>query len=352
MPLTTITTSNIDTTNSLFFRNRIINGACVIDQRNAGASIAATDGGKSVDRWGTIKNEGAFTIQQNAGSVTPPVGFTNYIGATVTTAATPTGTTGIRYPVEGYSVSDLAWGTASAKTITISFWARSSLTGALGGSIWNTSQTYSYPFTYTINSANTWEYKTITIPGSTTGSWNTTNGLGIGIDFSMGTIAGSQGTPGTWNSGFKQGATGQVQPIATLGATLYLTGLQLEVGAAATAFEYRPFTTELQLCQRYFCTTFSYGTVPASNIGGSGMIGKGVTSAAAEPIVNWTFPVSMRATPTITTYNPSTSGSQFSNGSNTRVVGYDSTKCVIDMAGSTVSAGVQSYIGLVASVEL
>lgn len=236
-------------------RNRIINGDCRIDQRRGGSSGAATDGGYYLDRWQTIINAGAFSVQQNAGSITPPAGFNYYIGATVTSAAgttPPAGTSGIRYKVEGYNISDLAWGTSSAKTVTLSFWAYSSLTGSFGGSIWNSAQSYSYPFLYNVPTANTWTYITITIPGSTEGVWNTTNGTGIGIDFSMGTTTNTLGTAGSWTSGYKQGATGQVQHLNTNGSTLYLTGVQLEEGKVATPFEFRSYGQELALCQRYY----------------------------------------------------------------------------------------------------
>ena len=126
-------------------RNRIINGDCRIDQRYAGASAQATDGGYFIDRWSTILNNGNFSVQGNAANITPPVGFTSYFGATVTTAASITGTSGIRYKIEGYNIADFAWGTSSAKTVTMSFWVYSSLTGSFGGAIWNSAQSYSYP---------------------------------------------------------------------------------------------------------------------------------------------------------------------------------------------------------------
>jgi hypothetical protein len=233
-------------------RNRIINGDCRIDQRYAGASAQATDGGYFIDRWSTILNNGNFSVQGNAGNITPPVGFTSYFGATVTTAASITGTSGIRYKIEGYNIADFAWGTSSAKTVTMSFWVYSSLTGSFGGAIWNSAQSYSYPFLYTVSQANTWTYITLTIPGSTNGTWLSTNGVGMGIDFSMGTAGTPLGTAGAWVAGYKQGATGQVNHLSTLGATLYITGLQVELGTVATPFERRSFGQELALAQRYY----------------------------------------------------------------------------------------------------
>lgn len=277
-------------------RNRIINGDCRVDQRYAGASAQATDGGYFIDRWSTILNAGNFSVQGNAGNVTPPVGFTSYFGATVTTPAgttPPGGTSGIRYKVEGYNISDFAWGTSDAKTVTMSFWARSTgLTypANFGGAIWNSAQTFSYPFLYTIPSSGTWTYITITIPGSTQGTWLNTTGVGIGIDFSMGTTTNTLGTPGSWTSGYKQGATGQVQPLNTNGSTLYLTGLQLEVGDRATPFERRSFGQELALCQRY-CHKWG------ANGDGTNLYSRfpmGIWGSTTQITVPFSHPVSMR----------------------------------------------------------
>jgi hypothetical protein len=137
----------------------------------------------------------------------------------------------------------------------------------------------------------------------------------------------------------------------TNGATWYVTGVQLEKGSTATSFDYRPYTTELQLCQRYFCSSFSIGTAPAQNLGG-GMIGKGANGATAEPILCWQFPVSMRAAPTVTTYNPSAANNQWSTGTAPRVVTSSTSFASIDNTGNPVTAGTQSYINASASIEL
>ena len=171
------------------FKNRIINGAMVIDQRNAGASVTAPNGDYTLDRWRTLSSAASkFTMQQNAGAVTPPAGFSNYAGMTVTSAYSPTGGElfGVRQRIEGFNIADLAWGTASASPVTVSFWARSSLTGTFGGSLQNSASNRSYPFTYTISASNTWEQKTVTIAGDTSGTWLTTNGVGISVLFSIG----------------------------------------------------------------------------------------------------------------------------------------------------------------------
>lgn len=322
-------------------KNRIINGDMRIDQRYAGTSQAATDGGYYIDRWGTIKNEGVFNVQQNNGSVTPPAGFTNYWGANVTTAATPTGTTGLRYKIEGYNIADLAWGTSSAKTVTISFWAYSSLTGNFSCSLWNTSQTLSYPFLYNIPTANTWTYCTAVIPGPTSGTWNTSNGTGIGIDWSMGTIAGNQGTAGSWNSGFKQGTVGQVQVIATNGATLYLTGVQLEAGATATTFDFRHYGQELALCQRYYYTTSSGSIYMAGQSYGAN------TVDGLRQSYGW--PVTMRADPSASISGGTNGGSAASIA----VLTANASNCVINLRSTGGGTSVWWQGGTItASVEL
>jgi hypothetical protein len=236
------------------FRNRIINGGMQIDQRNAGASVTPNQS-YTLDRWLYENTQtGKVTIQQNAGSVTPPVGFTNYLGVTSTSAySVLTGDTFlITHRIEGYNVADLAWGTANAKTVTLSFWVRSSLTGTFGGSLGNVNASRSYPFSYTIASANTWEYKTVTVAGDTSGTWNTVNGRGLGITFGLGSGATFSGTAGAWASANLVQPTSTVSVVGTNGATFYITGVQLEAGSVATPFERRPFGTELALCQRYY----------------------------------------------------------------------------------------------------
>jgi len=235
-------------------RNRIINGDMRIDQRNAGASVALTAGDAYIiDRWnGQEDTDGGMTAQR---STTAPTGFTNSFLLTTTTADSSLGATQnvwIRQHVEGLNVDDLAWGTANAKTITLSFWVRSSLTGTFGGSATNNAVNRSYPFTFAISSANTFEYKTITIPGDTTGTWLTDTGRGITIFWGLGVGSTYSGTASAWARAGYYSATGATSVIGTNGATFYLTGVQLEPGTVATPFERRSFGAELALCQRYY----------------------------------------------------------------------------------------------------
>jgi hypothetical protein len=278
---------------SSVFRNRIINGDMRIDQRNSGASVTNTALPiYSLDRWAINGAQASkFTAQQNAASVTPPVGFTNYLGTTSSSAYSVL--TGdyflVQQLIEGLNVSDLAWGTANAKTVTLSFWVRSSLTGTFGGSIRNSAGNRSYPFTYTISAANTWEQKSITIAGDTSGTWLTTNGIGLNISFSLGAGATYSGTAGAWVGSNIVQPTGSTSVVGTNGATFYITGVQLEKGSTATSFDYRPYGTELSLAQRYFWKI-------SENDGNTFMWVGAVSTTSSGTMV---FPLNMRVTPTV-----------------------------------------------------
>jgi hypothetical protein len=238
------------------FKNRIINGDMRIDQRNAGATVTINSTGNtySLDRWNSSGQlaDGVYTVQR---STTAPTGFTNSLVVSVTTADASIGSTQsylFTQFIEGLNTYDLAWGTASASAVTLSFWVRSSVTGTFGGALRNSAGDRSYPFTYTISSADTWEYKTITIAGDTSGTWLTTTGIGIAVFISLGAGATLSGTAGSWAGANYQSATGATSVVGTNGATFYITGVQLEVGSVATPFERRPYGTELALCQRYY----------------------------------------------------------------------------------------------------
>jgi len=269
----------------------------VIDQRNAGASVTPTDGQYTLDRWqGWASAAGKYSIQQNAGSVTPPAGFRNYLGVTSLSAYTVNSGDyiSIRQCVEGYNMADLMWGTANAQTVTLSFWVRSSLTGTFGGVLKNADNTRSYPFTYTISSANTWEQKSVTIAGETSGTWLTTNGIGIALIFGLGVGTTFQGTAGAWASANYWNATGATSVVGTNGATFYLTGCQLEVGSTATSFDYRSYGTELALCQRYYSVTNPDGI--ANNV--PSVYGYQTTTNAMGIAISHV--VTMRGTPSAT----------------------------------------------------
>jgi hypothetical protein len=306
------------------FRNRIINGDMRIDQRNAGASVAVTANIYSVDRFFgyDISTSDKFTVQQNAGAITPPAGFTNYLGATSSAATSLVA--GSLYAlvqrIEGFNIADLAWGTASAAAVTLSFRVYSSLTGTFGGSLTNGAFDRSYPFTYSIPVSNTWTTVSVTIPGDTSGTWLTTNGVGINLSFGLGVGTTYSGTAGAWAGANYFSATGAVSVVGTNGATFYITGVQLEAGSTATEFERRPIGTELALCQRYFSKSYDSNIAVGSNgdpVGGLEYFLAAPSAQTGNLGKNFTFPVPMRAIPTVTTYDrssPPNSGKVTTNG--------------------------------------
>jgi hypothetical protein len=293
--------------NASSFKNRLINGNMTIAQR--GTSSVAADSGNlfAVDRWfGYNSTTSKFTMQQDAGGVTPPAGFTDYLGATSTSAYSVGSSDyfGLTQRIEGFNVADLGWGSANAKTVTLSFWVRSSLTGTFGGNFSNAAYNRGYPFTYTISAANTWEYKTVTVAGDTTGTWGTTNGLGIELVFSLGMGSSLQTTPNAWTNAWLF-PTGAVSVVGTNGATFYITGCQLEVGTVATSFDYRPYGTELFLCQRYF------ERITLTGSGGDRPIAVGATYLSGSDVYSQTvafFKVLKRADPTVAFTAASTFG--------------------------------------------
>lgn len=320
------------------FKNRIINGDMRIDQRNAGAAVTL-DGNElyPVDRFpcGDV-TDGAFTAQQDTSA---PAGFVNSIKCTITTADASLSATQVAYcgqRIEGTNLSDLGWGTASAKTVTLSFWVRSSLTGTFGGALRNSATTRSYPFSYIISVANTWEQKSITIPGDTTGTWLTTTGVGLDLYFSLGAGSSRTGTAGSWAAANYLGATGQTQVIGTLNATWYVTGVQLEVGPSASSFDYRPYGTELTLCQRY---CLRYG--PSLNYGLMRANGQYTTGGFIY------FPNPMRATPSLTAPASSNFSGLETANSGPSIIGGDEkyTNIQIGYANSTTTGAVYLFSG-------
>jgi hypothetical protein len=279
------------TSGSLSGRNRIINGDMRIDQRNAGAAatINLSTFAYTIDRWYGYgqSSDGVFTVQR---STTATAGFTNSALITVTTADASIGATqlyGFGQKIEGFNISDLGWGTANAQPVTLSFRVRSSLTGTFSVTLLNgVSYNRGYTATFTINSANTFETKTITIPGDTTGTWNSDNTSGLDVWFAVGSGSTYTGTAGAWNAGTTYAATGQVNLIGTNGATFYITGVQLEAGTVATPFERRSYGQELALCQRY------YQEVGA----GAGGVSNGTGTSLAVGIQ---YPVVLRTNPTV-----------------------------------------------------
>ena len=294
--ITTPTYGGADTSEYLVpvtqFKNRIINGAMTIDQRNAGTVTVNSSGLYTVDRWQANQTSaGKFSVGK---STVAPTGFVNSYLATSLSAYSVSSTDIFFFQqnIEGNNIADFGWGTASAVSVTLSFWVRSSLTGTFGGCLANSAHNRSYPFSYTISSANTWEQKSITIAGDTTGTWATDNTTGMQVIFGLGGGSTRSGTAGSWQAATLYTATGATSVVGTNGATFYITGVQLEVGSTATSFDYRPYGTELALCQRYCYVT---GGSAYSNFF-SGFFN--TTTDFQGPVV---MPVTMRSSPTLTT---------------------------------------------------
>ena len=267
-------------------QNLIINGNMMIDQRNT----TQTGNGYSVDRWAIFDNTSAtYTLAQDSSA---PTGFINSLKFTTTGTDTSIGSTEqcvIYHQIEGYNIADLNWGTANAKTVTLSFYVRSSLTGTFAGSLGNNGYARSYPFTYTISSADTWEQKTITITGDTTGTWLTTNGVGISLRLAIAAGSSFEATAGAWASGNYFSVSGATNVVGTASSTFYITGVQLEANTAATPFENLQYETQLALCQRYY---YQWDTTSANNFL---MFAMGVGTTALYGDVK--FPTTMRSNP-------------------------------------------------------
>ena len=303
--------------NASIMKNRIINGAMVVSQRNGTTSVTASNSTYNLDRW-TISSSTSATVTVVQSS-TAPAGFVNSSLYTVTSGSVTTASQffGFRQNIEGYNIADLGLGTANAKTITASFWVNCSLTGIYAVTLGNSNDTRIYPTSFTVNAANTWEYKTITLNCDTTGTWLTNNGIGLSLQIypSLGTTY--RGTANVWNATGVYGPTGLADFVATTGNTFYITGVQLEVGSSATGFEYRFYGTELANCQRYyqlgagFTTGYAAGATTMGGIASLATTMRAaptttVTNAGAPPGANYSG--SPSAGTTTTTYIPVTWG--------------------------------------------
>ena len=278
-------------------RNRIINGDMRIDQRQTAVTTSAA---YTVDRWRTnLLTSGAVSFAQS--SVAPP-GFTNSLAISVTsadTSITASEVLGLTQAIEGLNVSDLGFGTASAATVTVSFWVRSTTIGTYCFSLTNVGGARSYVATYSINSANTWEYKTITIPGDTSGTWPTDNTGCMLVRFSFAAGSTYQTSAGSWQSGNFVSTAAQANLLASTSNVAYITGVQLEAGTVATPFERRSYGQEELFCKRYF-ESGMYGPFYLNN------------TAATAMYLPLPYKVTKRAYPTITL--PASTNIGFANG--------------------------------------
>jgi hypothetical protein len=298
MALTRASAAVVKTEELVNNRNRIINGAMEINQRHGSSSFTPGTAGTafySPDMFRINGNIGSGHTGQQVSDA--PAGFNQSLKLTIGTGATPTGTQFFRldHHIEGYNFADFNFGTSNAKNSILSFWVKSSIAGTYGMVFVNSAADRIYVKSYTINSANTWEYKTVTIPADTSGTWEKTTSTGLRIFWDLGDGPDrSQSVSTAWaaktSSGDPAGLTGGVKLAATSGATWQLTGVQLEVGSVATPFERRPYGTELALCQRYY---FRMKAVDGNAVFGNGFILDTNTGLFCRY-----FPVTMRTAPT------------------------------------------------------
>ena len=333
-------------------RNLIINGAMTIDQRNGGAVVSNANG-YVTDRWTLAKygpGGGAYSGQQVSDA---PDDFDHSLKVTITTANA--GTTNDYWQafqtVEGFNSKHLKWGTSAAKTVTVSFWVKSSVTGTYSFAFFNNgfnSGNRALATTYTINAANTWEYKTLTINGDGTAGasyWGTTNVQGVGCYWDLG-CGDSQNIPAdTWTSANARRVAGSVKLIQTANATWQITGVKLEVGSVATAYDHRSYGEELNLCLRYFekinYANTEFVALGVSNTTTTANANLEYTKKRVAPSV--TLPSAGQTSGTVT-YLTSTGGYPSGTGSNAiQTPAID--QCRIHGSGYTgLTAGGPSYI--------
>ena len=339
---------------SSFKRNRIINGNMAIDQRNSGAAFGTSINGYTLDRWRLVQTTtNKLNGGQNYNSVTPPVGFAFYLGVVSQSAYAVSSSDAfyLQQPIEGFNIADLNWGTANAKTITLSFQVYSSLTGTFGGCLRNGNTDRSYPFTYTISSASTWTSISITIAGDTSGTWGTLSGAGIYVSLGLGVGTTNSGTAGAWTAGNYISATGAVSVVGTSSATFYITGVQLEVGTKATPYEMQIYSDQLAQCQRYYEQPTTLNTFATCQV-------YPAMSTAYLSGIRWLVP--KRAAPTVVAYSRNGTASKVSSVTTGLDVGTSVTPSATNIlgfnflidSGAGLTAGAGYEYNYTASAEL
>jgi len=304
--------NTISAPNTFGFKNRIINGAMQIDQRNSGsANTPTTNGTYTIDRWKSINSQASkITYQRNAGSVTPPAGYSNYLGLTVASNVNPASTDyfGFEQPIETYNLSDISYGSSSASTLTASFWVRSSVVGTYGVGLWYGTTTSACVQTFTISLANAWQYVTVSFPGASSPSLVVGSTDSMSLRFDLGSGTNFNTTAGSWVNQNALRTSSCVNWISNSGATFYVTGVQLEVGPQATPFDVRDYGRELIMCQRYYYqwqALSGYYTTFCNVFAISSTNGYGV----------FKLPVTMRAPPALTTTGTASNYRIFIGGS-------------------------------------
>jgi hypothetical protein len=311
-----MTTSDGVSSSGLYgFKNRLINSAMVIDQRNAGAAVT-TSGSYAVDRWFFNNASDATLSVQQSTDVPSGSGFKYSLKMTATAGDATIGASqycNLQHRVEGFNFADMGFGASGASSVTLSFWVKATVAGNYSVALYNGAENRINPQQFSVSASNTWEQKTITYAGDTSGTWLTTNGTGAQVTFYPALGSNFLGSAG-WNAGGTFGVTGQSNAIASNSNIFAITGVQLEKGSTATSFDYRPFGTEFVLCQRYYETTYAYGVV-AGTVNADAVMRLGGTFNFGGTIYNYIpLKVNKRASPTITFYNISTGASGFFDG--------------------------------------
>tara|TARA_B100000214_G_scaffold364150_1_gene330405 strand:+ start:329 stop:1459 length:1131 start_codon:yes stop_codon:yes gene_type:complete len=349
-------TANI--TNNLSNRNLLINGDMQISQRNGTTSVAYTNAQYSLDRWQVVNDAGGskFTTQQVDDA---PVGFQKSLKMSSSSAySVPADEVyGVGQKIEGFNTNPLMFGSSDAKSITISFFVKSSLTGTFSGSVLNQDMLRGYPWTYTISAANTWEYKTVTVAGSQDGTWLEDNREGIRIFWNMGSGTNRSGNAGQWSTAqYTFGATGATSVVGTNGATLQITGCQVEEGSVATDFEHRSFAQELALCQRYYQQSYEHGTSAGTSTNTNTIVWypDATTNYAS---VSFGLPCVMRTQPTVTIYSSTGASGKIRNvdipvDRSAYVVGNNNSFLMFAAQNSTINAANTVRCHYTANAEL
>ena len=357
--------SGVSVKENIAGKNLLINGGMDFAQRGTSIAVGAnTQGIYTLDRWQLYLNGGAAaaTVTQN-NSVVPNTIPKSLKVAVATADPTPSGPLYIlRQFIEADNLAPTMWGTPNAQAITFSFWVYTNLTGTFGFSINNYASSRFYVTQYTVNTANTWQYITITIPGDTaTGYWNLTgNGGSASISFDMGSTYGQTTSTyaNAWNAGYSWSIVGNQKVITSTSNVFYITGVQMEIGNTATPFSRAGGSIggELLLCQRYFQSTYPLGTSPGSATGGLWTMIE--TAENQRVLLAYEFPVQMRSSPTMTAYSPQTGASGYwynrSAGADKAVSSFAAgpAQVLYNTLSAGQTAGNQMLVNFTANAEL
>ena len=298
-------------------KNAIINGAFDVWQRGT-TFTGVANGAFTADRWIYLKSGSAAVHDISRSTDVPTVAqagrLFNYsilVDCTTADAAVAAGDyVLLRHKIEGFNFLPLA-----QRAITLSFWVKATKTGVHCVALSNSIEDRSYVAEYTVNVTDTWEKKTVTFTASpTAGTWDYTNGIGLNITFPLHVGSSYHTTAGAWQTGSFWGTSNVVNDADNTANNFRLAGVQLEPGSVATDFEQRTFQDELALCQRYYAKTFPYSTTPAQAAGFAGAVSSDFAYANAAGVIGqWDFPVRMRTSPTVTTYNPGVAAATWRN---------------------------------------